>query len=115
VEQQEKNKINYINKALVENKPLLSFRIAESTIVITTSLSGFMMSYLFTVYFQNNKSLSVALLFNYANVLVLSPIAKKLSAKFGKKEISSVALRVSSFLYLGMYLMKIENPWIYLV
>lgn len=115
VEKNEKIKVNELIKALAKNKPLLSFLVAEITIVITTSLSGFMMSYLFTVYFQNNKALSVALLFNYANVLVLSPIAKKLSAKFGKKEISSVALLVSSFLYLGMYLMKIENPWIYLV
>lgn len=115
IEKTEKIKASELLKALGKNKALLSFLVAELTIVITTSLSGFMMSYLFTVYFQSNKALSVALLFNFANVLLLSPIAKKLSTKFGKKEICASALMLSSALYFLMYFLHISNPWIYLV
>lgn len=101
--------------SLFKDRALISFLAAEIVIVLSTSFSSFLTTYMFSTYFQSKQALSIALLFNYANTIVLSFFAKPLASKFGKKKIVSIALFMSSILYLVVYIMQIHNVWLYLV
>lgn len=46
--------------------------------------------------------MSIALLFRYGTVVVLSPFATALTRRFGKKEASVVALKFSSIVFIDV-------------
>ena len=98
-----------------KNRALLILIIADVFIVINQILTGTANTFLFTTYFESKSALSIALLFTYGTVAVLSPFAKGLTARFGKKETSIAALLFSAALYVAMDLIHFHNPWIYLI
>lgn len=111
----EKVPLGAMFKSLGKNKALLSLVFCDLFIVINQILSGTTTTYLFNDYFHNSKAMSIALLFTYGSVILLSPFATWLIKHFGKKEVSIVSLTVSVALYVIMYFMHIRNPWVYLV
>lgn len=115
VEHKNPVKAGKLAASLFKDRALVSFLIAEIIIVLSTSFSSFLTTYMFSVYFNSKQALSFALLFNYANTIILSFFAKSLASKFGKKKIVSISLFMSSFLYLIVYFMQLHNAWIYLL
>ena len=115
VEKKEEASTKQLLQGLSKNRALVVLVIVDLFIVINQILAGTNLTYLFNDYFQNEKAMSVALLFNYGTVIVLAPFAKRLTERFGKKEASVCALLFSAAMYLIMYFMHITNPWIYLV
>lgn len=115
VEHKKPVKAGKLTASLFKDKALVSFICCEIVIVLATSFAGGMTSYMYSTYFQNTQALSIALLFNYANTIVLSFFAKQLCAKFGKKKVVSTALFISAALYFVLYFMQLHNAWAYLV
>lgn len=115
VEHKNRVKASTLVASLFKDKALVSFLVAELVIVCSTSFTSFLTTYLFTVYYHSKEALSIALLFNYAEAILLSPFAKFLSKRFGKKEVVSVSLFAASAIYFIIYLAKVSSPWIYLV
>ena len=115
VEKKEEASTKQLLQGLSKNRALVVLVIVDLFIVINQILAGTNLTYLFNDYFQNEKAMSVALLFNYGTVIVLAPFAKRLTERFGKKEASVCALLFSAVMYLIMYFMHITSPWIYLV
>lgn len=76
--------------------------------------SSFLTTYMFSTTYQSKQALSIALLFNYANTIVLSFFAKPLASKFGKKKMFQLLILCRQF-YLVVYIMQIHNVWLYLV
>lgn len=58
--------------------------------------------------------MTFANLFNYANTLLLSLIAFRLTKKYGKKSVVSICLFVSAFVFLIVYFLRLNNGWVYL-
>lgn len=114
VEKNEPVKAKVLIKGMLANRALVVLVIVDIFIVINQILAGTNTTYLFNDYFHNKQAMSFALLFTYGTVIVLAPFATRLTKRFGKKEASVFALLVSSALYLAMYFMHIENPWVYL-
>lgn len=102
-------------KAMINDQGLISLIVADIVVTTCTSLSGITTTYLFNDYFNNNKALSIALLFTYGTTIVLAPFARWLTIKFGKKEICSFSLAITSIVYLSLYFLHIYDPWIYLI
>lgn len=69
---------------------------------------------MYVVYFQNSHALAFANLFNYANTLLLSFIVFPLTKRYGKKKVVSICLFASAFIFLLVYLLKLNNGWVYL-
>lgn len=115
VEHKEPVKAGKLAASLFKDKALVSFLVGEIVIVLATSFASSMTTYMYSTYFQSKQALSIALLFNYANTIILSFFAKQLCAKFGKKKVVSIALFMSAALYFVVYFMQIHNPWIYLL
>jgi GPH family glycoside/pentoside/hexuronide:cation symporter len=114
VEQKETLPALVLLKGLAKNRALIVLLIVDLFIVVNQSIAGTTTTYLFNDYFKNKQAMSVALLFTYGTVIVLAPFAAKLTARFGKKESSIVALVAAALLYICMYLLHITNPWVYL-
>jgi len=108
-------KLNRSIKAMFHDRGLVSLIVADIVVTTCLSLGGITTTYLFNDYFNNNHALSIALLFTYGTTIVLAPFAKWMTVKFGKKEICSSALFVTSIMYFVMFMLHIRNPWIYLV
>lgn len=107
-------KLNTSIKAMAKDRGLVSLIVADIVVTTCTSLGGITTTYLFNDYFNNNQALSVALLFTYGTTIVLAPFAKWITVKFGKKEMCASALAMTAILYLILFFLHIQNPWIYL-
>lgn len=108
-------KLNESIKAMMHDRGLISLIMADIVVTTCTSLGGITTTYLFNDYFNNNHALSIALLFTYGTTIVLAPFAKWITVKFGKKEMCASSLTVTALLYLVLYFLHIQNPWVYLI
>lgn len=115
VDKEDKVPVKELLSSLVHNRALLTFLLGEVVIVCATSIISFMTSYMYTSVFNNTQALSFALLFNYATTLLLAPVARKATKRFGKKEAVSTMLIASAVIYLVIYFLHVTNPWVYLL
>ena len=115
VDKQDNVPVKDLLHSLFHNRALLTFLLAEVVIVCATSIISFMTSYMYTSVFNNTQALSIALLFNYATTLLLAPIARKATKRFGKKEAVSTMLLCAAAIYLVIYFLHLSNPWVYLL
>ncbi|MEG0961714.1 MAG: glycoside-pentoside-hexuronide (GPH):cation symporter [Lachnospiraceae bacterium] len=101
-------------KTLITNKALLAI-IGSAIFLLLSSLMGQSMNqYLFIDYFNNTKALSAVGLMSLPIMIILVPLAGNISEKVGKKEAGSIGMLFTGIIYVGMFLFKITNPWIYL-
>lgn len=115
VDKQDNVPVKDLLHSLFHNRALLTFLLAEVVIVCATSIISFMTSYMYTSVFNNTQALSIALLFNYATTLLLAPVARKATKRFGKKEAVSTMLLCAAAIYLVIYFLHLSNPWVYLL
>lgn len=111
----EKVPLKKVIESLGKNKALLALIFTDLFIVINQILSGTTTTYLFNDYFHSRSAMSVALLFTYGSVILLSPFATWMIKHWGKKEVSIISLSFSVIMYIFMYFMHFTNPWIYLI
>lgn len=111
----EKVPLGKVLSSLGKNKALVALIFTDLFIVINQILTGTMNTYLFSDYFHSPAAMSVALLFTYGSVILLSPFANYMIKHWGKKEVSVISLSISVIMYVAMYLIHFTNPWIYLI
>ncbi|WP_203650252.1 MFS transporter [Secundilactobacillus yichangensis] len=102
-------------KGLFENKALVVLVLVDIMIVINQNLSGTMISYLFNDYFKNKAAMSIALIFNFATVILLAPFGTWITNKFGRKESSITALIFASVIYGTLFVVHTHSVIFYLV
>lgn len=112
-ESQEKVFILKSFKALLKNKALISLLIISMILLLSMLLVQTMNQYLFADYFKNINALSMLNLVGLPVTLAIASVVTKLSAKYGKKELSSIGMFFAGVIYLFMYLLKIDNAMIY--
>ena len=71
--------------------------------------------YLFTDYFKSATLLSVVSLASFIPILIMAPIARILSEKFGKKECSIVGVSIAVLGYGALFVAHTTNPIVYIV
>lgn len=71
--------------------------------------------YLFTDYFKSATLLSVVSLASFIPMLIMAPIARILSEKFGKKECSIVGVSIAVLGYGALFVAHTTNPIVYIV
>lgn len=100
---------------LIHDRALLALVVADLFVVINQQLAAINQTYLFDVYFQDRAGMSIAVAFNYITVILMAPFATKLSARFGKREMSIATLLFAVAVYAVMFFMKITDWRLYLV
>lgn len=101
-------------KSLVTNRSLLG--IIAAAILLLLGMLGMqgMAGYVFPNYYGSAAAQSTSALAGSVVMLVIcAPFATKLSAKFGKKELSIVSCAFGAAVYVVCLILKPQNPYVY--
>lgn len=115
---QNNTKFNFgdLMKSLVTNRSLIGIIIAAILLLLVMLTMQGMNAYLFPNFYGNVAAQSVAALAGSLVMLVVcAPLATKLSAKYGKKELAIGSCLFGAVVYLICWVLKPENPYTYVV
>lgn len=100
---------------IAHNRALLAIIAAAIILLLSMLLVQNFNNFLFADYFNNKMALAAAGLLGTASTLLLAPFAGLLIARYGKRECSIVALLFAAAAYFVVFLMRVQNPWIFCV
>ena len=115
---QNNTKFNFgdLMKSLVTNRSLIGIIAAAFLLLLVMLTMQGMNAYLFPNFYGNVAAQSVAALAGSLVMLVVcAPLATKLSAKYGKKELAIGSCLFGAVVYLICWVLKPENPYTYVV
>ena len=115
---QNNTKFNFgdLMKSLVTNRSLIGIIAAAILLLLVMLTMQGMNAYLFPNFYGNVAAQSVAALAGSLVMLVVcAPLATKLSAKYGKKELAIGSCLFGAVVYLICWVLKPENPYKYVV
>lgn len=115
---QNNTKFNFgdLMKSLVTNRSLIGIIAAAILLLLVMLTMQGMNAYLFPNFYGNVAAQSVAALAGSLVMLVVcAPLATKLSAKYGKKELAIGSCLFGVVVYLICWVLKPENPYTYVV
>lgn len=115
---QNNTKFNFgdLMKSLVTNRSLIRIITAAILLLLVMLTMQGMNAYLFPNFYGNVAAQSVAALAGSLVMLVVcAPLATKLSAKYGKKELAIGSCLFGAVVYLICWVLKPENPYTYVV
>lgn len=115
---QNNTKFNFgdLMKSLVTNRSLIGIIAAAILLLLVMLTMQGMNAYLFPNFYGNVAAQSVAALAGSLVMLVVcAPLATKLSAKYGKKELAIGSCLFGAVVYLICWVLKPENPYTYVV
>lgn len=110
----EKLDIKKMFHSLVTNRALIG--IIAAAILLLLAMLGMqgMSAYVFPNYYGSAQAQSLSALAGSVAVLVVcAPLATKLSAKFGKKELSVTSCLIGALFFLICMILKPQNPYVY--
>ncbi|WP_281183105.1 MFS transporter [Staphylococcus schleiferi] len=113
IKKKEKVTIGRLLKGLFTDRAILILIIVDFFVVLTQILYGTTTTYLFNDYFHNPKAMSVAMLFNWGTVILVAAPTIYFVRRFGKKEVTMVALPFSSLMFFILFFLHTTNPWVY--
>lgn len=99
--------------ALLHNRALISMIAAAIVSVVSSFVTMSLNIYLYQDYFKDTSAMAVANMIQTVCVLILAPFSAKLTKKFGKKEVGSIALLFAGIVYSLMFVLKIKNAWVF--
>lgn len=115
---QNNTKFNFgdLMKSLVTNRSLIGIIAAAILLLLVMLTMQGMNAYLFPNFYGNVAAQSVAALAGSLVMLVVcAPLATKLYAKYGKKELAIGSCLFGAVVYLICWVLKPENPYTYVV
>lgn len=115
VKKKEKVTVSHLLKGLFTDRSILVLIIVDFFVVLTQILFGTTTTYLFNDYFHNSAAMSVAMLFNWGTVIIVSGPTIHFIKKYGKKEVAMFTLPLSSIVFLILFFMHTHNAWLYVV
>lgn len=102
-------------KSLGRNRPLIALVCGAIIFLIGNQIASTTTAYLWKDYFNQGGMMSVAQLVSIAPVFVIAFVATRLAMRYGKKEMIGTMLAVSGVLAIVMWLLRIENAWVFIV
>ena len=98
---------------IAKNKALLAIIGAAIVLLLSSLMTQTINAYLFADYFKNVNALSTLSMIGLPVNLFLAAVLVKVADRFGKKEVSMISMLITGAIYIGCYIAKITNPWIY--
>ncbi|MDY5025841.1 MAG: glycoside-pentoside-hexuronide (GPH):cation symporter [Oliverpabstia sp.] len=110
----QKLEVGKLLKSLFTNRALLGIIVAAILLLLAQLGMSGMAGYVYPNYYGSASAQSLsALTGNLVILAICAPLAVKLSTKFGKKELSTVACLVSAVVYVVCLVLKPQNPFAY--
>lgn len=101
-------------RSLASSRPLIALISANIVIMLGSLLYGTMAAYLWLYHFNDGALSGPAQLASFLPGLLLSPIAARLAARWGKKEVVTASLFGAGALYLVLFFLHITSPWMFI-
>ena len=100
---------------LLRNRSLLAIMAASVFLLLVMILIQSMNNYIFPFYYGSSAGVSlVNFMMPLITLLIAMPLASKLTTKFGKKEVSSVAMFAAAIVYGILYFVRPENMYVFM-
>ena len=112
-EDQEKVSIVKNMGIILKNKALLAIIGAAIVLLLSSLMTQTINQYLFADYFKDINALSTISMMGLPVSLVLAAVIVKVADKFGKREVSMIGMLITGVMFIGCYIAKITNPWVY--
>ena len=112
-EQLKKNNIGKMLSNAFKNRALISIIVATIFMLISQLTIQQMANYVFPNYYGNAKIQSLSVVMMGGGMIIAAVIAKPLSKKFGKAEISVVSNMVAGIVCALLYFIRPQNVWVY--
>lgn len=109
-----KYNIRITMRYLIRNRAFIVLCAASMMLIASQIYSQTLINYLFKDYFGNPKLFSLYTFATYGPMLLLVPFMGKLVKRFGKKEICAWGMALSAFINIVLWLIKTENPYVFL-
>lgn len=100
---------------VITRRSLISIILISICLLLSMLLISAMNAYVYNVYFQNSAGMAYVGLTTTIPMLITAPIAMKLGQTIGKKEATTIGLFGSGLIYLIMYIVKVENMYVFLL
>lgn len=100
-------------KSAFTNRALLSIIVASILMLLAQLTMQNMAAYIFPDYYNNASAQSVSTMLMMVGMLVAAVVAKPLSKKFGKAEVSIVSNFFAAAVTMVIWFMKPESVWVY--
>lgn len=101
-------------KSIFTNRALLGIIAAAIFLLLAMLGMSGMAPYIFPVYYNSSAAQSLSSLTgSVATLVVVAPIAAKLAAKFGKKELSVVSCLLAALVWVVCLIVRPENAMVY--
>ncbi len=101
-------------KIIITNRALLGMIASAVLLLLASLMSQGINVYLYADYFKNASAMSISSMLMLPCIIVMAIFSTKLSAKFGKKECSTVGMLASCVIYLILGILHITNVWVYI-
>ena len=98
---------------IAKNKALLGIIGAAIVLLLSTLMTQTINTYLFADYFKDINALSILNMLVLPVSLILAAVIVKLADRFGKKEVSMTGMFIAGAIFIGCYIAKITNAWVY--
>ena len=112
-EQLKKNNIGKMLSNAFKNRALISIIVATIFMLISQLTIQQMANYVFPNYYGNAKIQSLSVVMMGGGMIIAAVIAKPLSKKFGKAEISVASNMVAGIVCFLLYYIRPQNVWVY--
>jgi len=113
-ERQEKHSSVGMLKAAFKNRALISIIVASILMLLAQLTLQGMSGYVFPNFYKSAAAQSASTVVMMAGMIIAAAVAKPLTRKFGKAEISVVSNLLAGAISLILYFIRPENVWVYI-
>ena len=113
-ERQEKHTTLGMLKAAFKNRALISIIVASILMLLAQLTLQGMSGYVFPNFYKSAAAQSASTVVMMAGMIIAAALAKPLTRKFGKAEISIVSNLLAGAISLILYIIRPENVWVYI-
>lgn len=109
----EKFEFKKLFKNLISNKALIGIVLASICQLLVQLTSQTMNTYIYTKVFNSPTAQSLAGIVSMVPMLLVAGVIGKLTQKFGKKELAVVGSIFGAIVFVLMFIMRTDSPWVF--
>ena len=102
-------------KNAIQNRALISIIIGSVVMLLAQLTMQSMSNYIYPNYYGNVRAQSVSTLAMMGGMIIAAVVAKPLSQRFGKAEISVASNLLSTVVCILLFVIRPENVWVYVL
>ena len=110
----EKRGLKKILRDVLRNRPLISIVAASAVMLLARLTMQNMAAYLYPEYYGSAAAQSASTVVMIAGMLLAAAVTGKLSARFGKAEVSAVAAAVAGADFLLLFFLRPQSVWVFI-